>query len=156
MFKQLKHIALGASLAAGLTFGLLGASLAQTASPGAAASAAAAPAPAAAPAAIPTAAAAPAADPHATDNPYGLQALWAQGDFVAKSTLLILVVMSMGSWYVIFTKFFEQSKMGRYAKAAQGSFWSAGSVRQGADTLDRKSTRLNSSHIQKSRMPSSA
>ena len=40
----------------------------------------------------------------AVGNPYGLSALWAQGDWVAKGTLLILVLMSMGSWYVIFTK----------------------------------------------------
>ncbi len=32
------------------------------------------------------------------ENPYGLSALWAQGDVVAKATLLILVIMSMGSW----------------------------------------------------------
>jgi len=69
------------------------------------------------------------------DNPYGLSALWAQGDVVAKSTLLVLVLMSMGSWYVIFTKFFEQAKVARFAQAAQDTFWSAGNVRQGADTL---------------------
>ncbi len=69
------------------------------------------------------------------DNPYGLSALWAQGDAVAKSTLLILVLMSMGSWYVIFTKFFEQVKVARFAQAAQDTFWGAGNVRQGADTL---------------------
>jgi biopolymer transport protein ExbB len=99
-------------------------------------------APAAAPAAAevvapaPVAAPAPAPAPHAAEeNPYGLGALWAQGDVVAKGTLLILVIMSMGSWYVIFTKYFEQAKIIRFAKAAQDSFWSARNVRQGADTL---------------------
>ena len=72
-------------------------------------------------------------------NPYGLAALWAQGDLVAKATLLILLVMSMGSWYVIFTKLAEQLRMGRQAKAAQEQFWSAGSVRQGADALEAES-----------------
>ena len=38
------------------------------------------------------------------DNPYGLSALWAQGDVVAKGTLTILVLMSIGSWFVIVTK----------------------------------------------------
>jgi biopolymer transport protein ExbB len=100
----------------------------------AAAPAAAAPAPeAAAPVAAPVAAAAPAGEHD--DNPYGLGALWAQGDIVAKGTLLILVLMSMGSWYVIITKFFEQSKAAKFAKAAQDSFWSAASLRQGADGL---------------------
>ena len=82
-------------------------------------------------------AAAPAAELAA--NPYGLAALWAQGDLVAKGTLLILLVMSMGSWYVIFTKLAEQLRMGRQARAVQEQFWSAGSVRQGADALEAES-----------------
>jgi biopolymer transport protein ExbB len=64
-----------------------------------------------------------------------LGALWAQGDVVAKGTLLILVLMSMGSWYVLFTKYFEQSKAAKFAAAAKESFWSAASLRQGADGL---------------------
>ncbi|TXG99823.1 MAG: MotA/TolQ/ExbB proton channel family protein [Nevskiaceae bacterium] len=72
-------------------------------------------------------------------NPYGLAALWSQGDLVAKGTLMILLVMSMGSWYVIFTKLAEQLRLGRQARAAQEQFWSAGSVRQGADALDQDS-----------------
>jgi biopolymer transport protein ExbB len=72
----------------------------------------------------------------ALDNPYGLGALWAQGDAVAKITLLILVLMSVGSWYVIFTKFAEQSRMRQHGKAAQGDFWAAASLRQAADGLD--------------------
>lgn len=73
------------------------------------------------------------------DNPYGLGALWAQGDAVAKITLLILVLMSMGSWYVIFTKFLEQSRMRKHGQAAQGDFWTAASLRQAADGLDAAS-----------------
>jgi biopolymer transport protein ExbB len=136
MIKQLKTLALAIGLVAGLSL----ASTSFAAKPKEAAPAAAAPAPAAeaAPAApaAPVAVAAPAAAPSAhEENPYGLSALWAQGDIVAKGTLLILVLMSMGSWYVIITKFFEQSKAAKFAKAAQDSFWSAASLRQGADGL---------------------
>jgi len=70
------------------------------------------------------------------ENPYGLSALWAQGDVVAKATLLILVIMSMGSWYVIFTKLAEQNRVMRYAQTAQDNFWNAGNVRQGTDGLE--------------------
>ena len=72
-------------------------------------------------------------------NPYGLAALWAQGDWVAKGTLLILVLMSIGSWYVIFTKLAEQLRLARQARSAHQQFWSAGSVRQGADALEADS-----------------
>ena len=50
------------------------------------------------------------------DNPYGLNALWNQGDFVARGTLLILVIMSMGSWYILITKLYESFKIGGEAK----------------------------------------
>jgi biopolymer transport protein ExbB len=43
--------------------------------------------------------------------------------------------MSMGSWYIIITKVYEQSKMGRQAKQAEKKFWNAPSVRQGAEAL---------------------
>jgi biopolymer transport protein ExbB len=120
---------------------------AQTAAPAADAAKAAAPAasssapaPAASStAAAPTGAAAVKPPVVADENPYGLKALWAQGDIVAKVTLLILVIMSVGSWYIIFAKLLEQSKMAKQAAAAKKTFWSAGSVRQGADTLDAMS-----------------
>jgi biopolymer transport protein ExbB len=69
------------------------------------------------------------------ENPYGLSALWAQGDFVAKGTLLILVLMSMGSWYVIITKLAEQAKLNKQATAAKKTFWTASTVELGKDTL---------------------
>jgi biopolymer transport protein ExbB len=73
------------------------------------------------------------------DNPYGLEALWTQGDFVARGTLIIMIIMSMGSWYIIFTKIWEQSKLMKSAKAAAETFWTAGSVKKGAETLDEAS-----------------
>jgi biopolymer transport protein ExbB len=69
------------------------------------------------------------------DNPYGLEALWKGGDIVAKITLAILALMSMGSWYIIVTKVYEQWRMNRQARAADRSFWNAPSVRQGAEKL---------------------
>ena len=78
-------------------------------------------------------------DKEVVDNPYGLDALWKGGDFVARGTLIILIVMSLGTWYIMFTKFFEQFKLGRQAGAARNSFWSAGSIKDGIDTLNEGS-----------------
>jgi biopolymer transport protein ExbB len=103
---------------------------------------AAAPAAPAAPAATAPAPAPPAAQAAAgtrsvevVDNPYGLEALWKGGDIVAKVTLAILAIMSMGSWYIIITKVYEQFRMGAQARAAEKSFWNAPTVRQGAEKL---------------------
>ena len=71
----------------------------------------------------------------ATVNPYGLQALWGQGDYVAKGTLVILVIMSMGSWYIIFTKVFEQRSMMKSAVKDTETFWKASSVNAGVAAL---------------------
>ena len=94
-------------------------------------------------------AAAPAADqpapppaPAATetvDNPYGLGALWKNGDFVARFVLILLVIMSMGSWYIMITKFFEQFRANRRAKAADEQLWTAPSLAEGAKQLDESS-----------------
>ena len=107
------------------------------------------PAPAAAPAdttSAPPAAPAPAATSSATaskaapsteviENPYGLEALWKGGDLVARITLGILVVMSAGSWYIIVTKVYEQSRMNLQARAADRTFWKAPSVQKGTAEL---------------------
>ncbi len=69
------------------------------------------------------------------DNPYGLDALWKGGDFVSKGTLIILVIMSLGTWYIMFTKFYEQFKLLGQGGAARKTFWSAGSVSAGIETL---------------------
>jgi biopolymer transport protein ExbB len=98
---------------------------------------AAAEAPKAADAAAP--AAAPTVAKESVENPYGLEAMWKQGDMVAKSTLVIMIIMSMGSWYIIFTKVFEQSKLMKSAKAVGDSFWKTGSIAKGAAALDEGS-----------------
>ena len=73
------------------------------------------------------------------DNPYGLEALWATGDWVAKGTLGVLFIMSLGSWYIGIVKLIEQSRLLREAKAARATFWSAVNVEEGARTLDEDS-----------------
>ena len=67
-------------------------------------------------------------------NPYGLAALWSGSDLVAKTVLLILVLMSAGSWYLLVVKWIEQQRMLAQAKATE-AFWTAASVAQGVDTL---------------------
>jgi biopolymer transport protein ExbB len=115
------------------------AALAQAASEPAAA-AQPAPAPAPAPAAAPAAdAATHAVSEEAVDNPYGLKALWNQGDWVARGTLLIMLIMSMGSWYIIFTKVFEQRSMLKSAAAGSDTFWKASSIKAGLSALQEGS-----------------
>jgi biopolymer transport protein ExbB len=108
--------------------------------PAAAASPATATPPAPATAAdVAAAAAKPAVSEEAVENPYGLKALWGQGDFVAKGTLVIMVIMSLGSWYIIFTKLFEQRAMMKSAKESGEAFWKAASPKAGVGALQEGS-----------------
>jgi biopolymer transport protein ExbB len=62
------------------------------------------------------------------ENPYGLEALWKQGDFVSRGTLIILVIMSIGSWYIAIVKVIEQARVMKDAREADAKFWSAGAL----------------------------
>ncbi len=69
-----------------------------------------------------------------TDNPYGLGALWDQGDYIAKATLIILVIMSAVTWYIMFTKLWEQQRLMGQARAAS-RVWEASSILDGVRNL---------------------
>jgi biopolymer transport protein ExbB len=83
--------------------------------------------------AAPTLAPAPATE--AVDNPYGLDALWKGGDFVSRGTLIILVIMSVGTWYIMIIKVWEQSRLFSAGKSANKSFWTAGSIQESVGKL---------------------
>ncbi len=109
-----------------------------------AAAPAAAPAPATPPAApaapAPEAPKSPAAGNTATvDNPYGLKALWEQSDAVAKVTLIILVLMSIGTWYILVAKLVELNKIARQAKQVDQEFWGAADLNAGMASLKEQS-----------------
>jgi len=129
-----KSLALRLLSVLSLSLGLLAVpAAAQTTAPATEASA-----PAAAATAGPVAAPAPlvaTTSKETIDNPYGLAALWAQGDFVSKGTLIILVVMSMGSWYILITKLYESLKVSAEARAARRGFFKHGSLSDAAKTL---------------------
>jgi biopolymer transport protein ExbB len=113
---------------------------------------AAASAPAAAPAAdaaapaADAAASAPAAAPAAggeakkeeVENPFGPAAVW-NGGVVSRSTLIILAIMSMGSWYIIITKLIDQMKIFKQSKETNQKFWKAPSIAAGSAQLSEGS-----------------
>ena len=73
------------------------------------------------------------------ENPYGLEALWRQGDFVSRGTIIVLVIMSIGSWYIGIVKLIEQARLMRDAKEVEEKFWKSNSVQDGLTTLNEDS-----------------
>src|SRR5438046_5828356 len=83
--------------------------------------------------AAPPAIAAPATE--VIENPYGIEALWRQGDFVARGTLIMLIIVSIGCWYIGAVKVIEQARVMKDAREANSKFWSAGAVKDGVLAL---------------------
>jgi biopolymer transport protein ExbB len=70
-------------------------------------------------------------------NPYGLAALWSSGDIIARSVLVLLLIMSLASWYVMLTKLWDQRKLKQSARVAEKQFWTAPSIKDGVERLKK-------------------
>ena len=68
-------------------------------------------------------AAAPAAAPAAGANPYGLFQALHEGGLISWTVFIILVGMSIGTFYILFTKFLQQQKIINQGKKVRASFW---------------------------------
>jgi biopolymer transport protein ExbB len=68
-------------------------------------------------------------------SPYGLESLWSQGDMITKGVVLLLVSMSIASWYVIVTKALQLWRYRNAAHAAGHAFWDTTSLPEGVATL---------------------
>ena len=69
------------------------------------------------------------------ENPYSLGHTITQGDWVARGTLLILTLMSMGSWYILVTKLYESLQLSSEAKKVSGKFFKAKTIGEAAKGL---------------------
>jgi len=72
-----------------------------------------------------------------TSNPYGLSALINHGDGVSYTVLGILAIMSLLSWFILFTKLMDQYRLGKSAKLVEKQFWAAASPKEGAERLPK-------------------
>lgn len=79
-----------------------------------------------------------AAETGMTENPYGVAGLWAQSDYVGKGVFVILIGMSLWSWWVMITKWMDQRALKKVAAEAEKSFWGASSIQEGLTKLKGK------------------
>ncbi|MEE4451722.1 MotA/TolQ/ExbB proton channel family protein [Novosphingobium resinovorum] len=75
----------------------------------------------------------------APQNKFGFAEALKQGGFIAYATVIILGIMSFGSFYILFTKWFEQSKILRQFNTIRSTFWKAPTLREGAAKLEKNS-----------------
>ena len=75
----------------------------------------------------------------AGDNPYGLIQALKEGGLISIATFVILVAMSIGTFYILFTKFFEQQKIISQGNKVRSSFWNSPNLKEASSKLDAKS-----------------
>ena len=73
----------------------------------------------------------------ATEQVYGLIPLWVNGNIVSRGTLIVLIIMSLGSWFIIFTKVWDQRALKKSSKIVEKSFWTADSIKEGVERLPK-------------------
>src|SRR5574338_874162 len=72
-------------------------------------------------------------------NPYGLLPALQQGGVIAWSVFIILVGMSIFSFYILFTKLMQQQKIISQGRKVRSSFWNAPNLREAATKLESRS-----------------
>ena len=75
----------------------------------------------------------------APQNKFGFVEAIQQGGVIAMSILTILVIMSVGSFYILITKLLEQNKILSQYKTLRANFWRAGTLSEGAAKLEKNS-----------------
>ena len=74
-----------------------------------------------------------------TKNAFGPVEMLREGGIVTWAIFITLVVMSVGSFYVLFTKLLEQNKVMKQYSQVRTNFWRATSLEEGAAKLDKNS-----------------
>ena len=72
-------------------------------------------------------------------NQFGFMEAMNQGGLIAWSIFGVLVIMSVGSFYILIVKLMEQGKIMRQYQAVRTDFWRANSLREGAAKLEKNS-----------------
>src|SRR4028119_1757020 len=79
------------------------------------------------------------AAPAAAENPYGLAQALEEGGIIAWTTFAILVIMSIGTFYIMFTKLMQQQKIINQGRKVRASFWNSPNLRDASTKLEQKS-----------------
>ncbi len=73
------------------------------------------------------------------ENPYGLVEALEQGGVIAWTVFIILCGMSVGTFYILFTKLIEQQKVINQGKKVRATFWRAGSLKEASAKMEKNS-----------------
>ncbi len=75
----------------------------------------------------------------ASAEDFGLMNALNEGGVISWSVFIILVVMSIGTFYIMFTKFLQQQKIINQGKKVRASFWNSPNLKDASGKLETKS-----------------
>lgn len=75
----------------------------------------------------------------ATKKTFGAWEAIVEGGAVTWTIAAILAIMSIGSFYILFTKLLEQNKVMKQYQQVRASFWRANTLQEGAAKLEKNS-----------------
>ena len=75
----------------------------------------------------------------APQNKFGFVEALQAGGFISYATVSILGIMSFGSFFILFTKWFEQTKVIGQYRSGVPTFWRAASLKEGVAKLEKNS-----------------
>ncbi len=75
----------------------------------------------------------------APQNKFGFMEAMQQGGAISWSVVTVLAIMSFGSFFILFTKWWDQGKIMKQARDLHTVFWRAPSLREGAAKLEKNS-----------------
>ncbi|MCP5411874.1 MAG: MotA/TolQ/ExbB proton channel family protein [Alphaproteobacteria bacterium] len=72
-------------------------------------------------------------------TPYGLSNIWKEGTWISKGILIVLGIMSAGTWYIFFTKWIDQQRILGQASQVEKKFWTSATLSEGVEKLPKAS-----------------
>ncbi|MXP26842.1 MotA/TolQ/ExbB proton channel family protein [Altererythrobacter indicus] len=75
----------------------------------------------------------------APQNAFGFKEALEQGGLIAQTIFGIMVIMSVGTFFILITKLLEQNKILRQYKSVRSGFWKTSSLQEGATKLEKNS-----------------
>ena len=75
----------------------------------------------------------------APQTDFGFMSAMEQGGIISWAIFSVLAIMSIGSFYILFSKLFEQQKILNQYRNVRTQFWRAGTLKEGASKLDKNS-----------------
>ena len=72
-------------------------------------------------------------------TPYGITHLWVTGSWIDRFIMVVLAIMSAGTWYIFISKFIDQARILGHSKLVDKRFWTSATISEGIEKLPKNS-----------------